>query len=101
METAKKVIEEVGQVTILLNNAGIMPQHPVLKHSEQEIRLIYEINVLSHFWVIFTLILKINILIEFLYLDVSSIFTRNVGEKSRTYCINVSSVNQTKKFFCF
>ena len=41
---------EVGVVTILINNAGIMPQHELLKHSEKEIRLIFEINILAHFW---------------------------------------------------
>lgn len=41
---------DVGIVTILVNNAGIMPQHEMLKHSEKEIRLIFEINILAHFW---------------------------------------------------
>ncbi len=50
LETARKVLTEVGDVTILINNAGIMPQHDMLKHSEQEIRKIFEINVLAHFW---------------------------------------------------
>lgn len=50
LETAKKVESEVGIITILVNNAGIMPQHDLLKHTEKEIRLIFEINVLAHFW---------------------------------------------------
>lgn len=40
----------MGDVTILVNNAGIMPQHELLKHSEKEIRMIFEINVLAHYW---------------------------------------------------
>ena len=28
-----------------------MPCHPLLEHTEQEIRLMYDINVLAHFWV--------------------------------------------------
>lgn len=51
LETANKVLSEVGTVTILINNAGIMPQHEMLKHSEKEIRMIFEINVLAHFWI--------------------------------------------------
>lgn len=50
LEAGKKVQNEVGFVTILINNAGIMPQHEMLKHSEKEIRMIFEINVLAHFW---------------------------------------------------
>ncbi|KAF7286970.1 short-chain dehydrogenase/reductase family 16C member 6-like isoform X1 [Rhynchophorus ferrugineus] len=50
LEVANKVKEEVGDVTILVNNAGIMPTHPLEKHTEQEIRKIMDINVLAHFW---------------------------------------------------
>lgn len=50
IEAGKKVESEVGTVTILINNAGIMPQHELLKHTEKEIRMIFEINVLAHFW---------------------------------------------------
>ncbi|KAG5682538.1 hypothetical protein PVAND_011885 [Polypedilum vanderplanki] len=50
LETGAKVLKEVGDVTILINNAGIMPQHQLLKHTENEIKKIFEINVLAHFW---------------------------------------------------
>lgn len=50
LEAANKVLSDVGVVTILVNNAGIMPQHDMLKHTEKEIRMIFEINVLAHFW---------------------------------------------------
>lgn len=50
LETGSKVIKEVGAVTILVNNAGIMPSHDLLKHTEGEIRKIFEINLVSHFW---------------------------------------------------
>lgn len=50
LETGSKVLKDVGAVTILVNNAGIMPQHELLKHTEIEIRTIFEINVLAHFW---------------------------------------------------
>lgn len=48
---AEKVRKEVGFVSIVVNNAGIMPTHPLLQHTETEIRNLYEINVLAHFWV--------------------------------------------------
>lgn len=51
LETAKKVQNAVGDVTILINNAGIMPCHSFLQHTEAEIREIMDINVMGHFWV--------------------------------------------------
>lgn len=50
LSVAEKVKQEVGDVTILINNAGIMPTHPLEKHTEAEIRKITDINVLAHFW---------------------------------------------------
>ncbi|CAH1121636.1 unnamed protein product [Ceutorhynchus assimilis] len=52
LATAKKVQEMVGEVTILINNAGIMPHHPFLDHTEKEIRKIMDINVMAHFWIL-------------------------------------------------
>ncbi|GFG40855.1 hypothetical protein Cfor_05354, partial [Coptotermes formosanus] len=46
---ANRVKEEVGDVTILVNNAGIMPCHPLLRHTPQEIRKIFDINMLEAF----------------------------------------------------
>ncbi|KAG5682539.1 hypothetical protein PVAND_011886 [Polypedilum vanderplanki] len=57
-EIGKKVLEEVGAVTILVNNAGIMPQHDLLDHTEKVIRRIFDINVLAHFWTIQTFLPK-------------------------------------------
>lgn len=50
METGSQVLKDVGAVTILVNNAGIMPSHDLLKHTEDEIKNIYNINVIAHFW---------------------------------------------------
>jgi len=48
---AKRVKEEIGDVAILVNNAGIMPCHTFLDHTVDEIIQIFNINVLGHFWV--------------------------------------------------
>lgn len=61
MEAARKVKQEVGDVTILINNAGIMPHHQFLDHTEAEIRRIMDINVMAHFWV---RTLPINLLVK-------------------------------------
>ena len=51
-DAAKKTIEEVGEVTLLFNNAGIMPCKPLLSFSASEVRSQFSVNVLSHFWTI-------------------------------------------------
>ena len=51
VEMDQKVKQQVGVVTILVNNAGIMPTHTLLKQTEGEIRKTFEINVMAHFWV--------------------------------------------------
>lgn len=51
LEAAAKVKAEVGDVTVLVNNAGIMPCHPLPGHKSDEIRKIFDVNVLAHFWV--------------------------------------------------
>lgn len=52
IESGNKVLTEVGTVTILIQNAGIMPQHLFLQHTEKEIRSTFDINVLAHFWIL-------------------------------------------------
>ncbi|XP_014486626.1 PREDICTED: 17-beta-hydroxysteroid dehydrogenase 13-like isoform X2 [Dinoponera quadriceps] len=49
-EVAARVKREVGDVTILVNNAGIMSCHAFLDHTADEIKRIFDINVLAHFW---------------------------------------------------
>lgn len=51
LSVAERVKKEIGDVTILVNNAGIMPCHAFLDHTNDEIRKIFDINVLAHFWV--------------------------------------------------
>ena len=51
MELADKVKREIGDVTILVNNAGIMPCNPVLMQTEKEIRLMNDININGNLWV--------------------------------------------------
>ena len=48
---AKKVEEEVGHVTILINNAGILIARTFLNCSDKELAKQVEVNTISHFWV--------------------------------------------------
>ncbi|CAG9759363.1 unnamed protein product [Ceutorhynchus assimilis] len=52
LNVARKVKEDIGDISILINNAGIMPAHPLEEHTEEEIKKIMSINVLAHFWTI-------------------------------------------------
>lgn len=51
-QTAEQVKHEVGNISILINNAGIMPCHPLLQHTEEEIQKIFGINVLANIWLL-------------------------------------------------
>lgn len=50
-ELGEKIKSQVGTVTILVNNAGIMPCKPLEAHDEATIKKIFDINVFAHFWV--------------------------------------------------
>ncbi|XP_034830889.1 epidermal retinol dehydrogenase 2-like [Maniola hyperantus] len=52
MQLKEKVCREVGDVAILVNNAGIMPCKPVLDQTETEIRLMNDININANIWMI-------------------------------------------------
>ncbi|XP_061709311.1 17-beta-hydroxysteroid dehydrogenase 13-like isoform X1 [Cydia pomonella] len=49
---AERVRREVGDVTMLVNNAGIMPCKPLSQHTEKDIRTMMEVNVMAHFWML-------------------------------------------------
>ncbi|EEB15600.1 short-chain dehydrogenase, putative [Pediculus humanus corporis] len=49
-ETAKKVEKQVGKVTILVNNAGIVSGRPLLETPDSLIQKTFDVNVISHFW---------------------------------------------------
>jgi len=49
---AEKNKKQHGFIGVIVNNAGIMPCHPLLQTTETEIRNMFEINVLAHFWII-------------------------------------------------
>ncbi|KAL9970363.1 hypothetical protein ACROYT_G022721 [Oculina patagonica] len=51
-KTAKKVKEEVGEVTLLVNNAGIVTGKKLLDSSDEEILATFDVNSLAHFWTI-------------------------------------------------
>ncbi|XP_013183981.1 17-beta-hydroxysteroid dehydrogenase 13 [Amyelois transitella] len=50
----ERVRREVGDVTMLINNAGIMPCKALRDTSEKEIRALFEVNIIAHFWLLQT-----------------------------------------------
>ncbi|KAF5303530.1 hypothetical protein FQR65_LT08229 [Abscondita terminalis] len=50
LETVEKVKREVGNVSILINNAGILIPRSLLHQNEGEIQRTIDVNVMSHFW---------------------------------------------------
>jgi len=49
-KVAKRVAEEVGEVTMLINNAGIVSGNLFLKTPDHMIQKTFDVNILSHFW---------------------------------------------------
>ncbi|KAM3967718.1 17-beta-hydroxysteroid dehydrogenase 13 isoform 1-T1 [Aphomia sociella] len=50
----EKICREVGDVTMLINNAGIMPCQPLSMTTESAIRGAFEVNIIAHFWLLQT-----------------------------------------------
>ncbi|KAM5443915.1 hypothetical protein MferCBS31731_001161 [Microsporum ferrugineum] len=48
-ETAAEIRADVGDPTIIVNNAGILRTRPLLQGTEAETRLAFEVNALSHY----------------------------------------------------
>jgi all-trans-retinol dehydrogenase (NAD+) len=49
---AEKTMEDVGPVTLLVNNAGSVPGTGVIDIKDSKIVKTFEVYVLAHFWTI-------------------------------------------------
>ena len=47
----KQVQEEVGNVAVLVNNAGIVAGKKVMESEDESIERTFAVNTLAHFWV--------------------------------------------------
>ncbi|KAI9467084.1 retinal short-chain dehydrogenase/reductase [Lactarius psammicola] len=47
---AKKVIEEIGHPTVLVNNAGVVQGKLLLDLSPEDVKQTFGVNTLAHFW---------------------------------------------------
>jgi len=50
--TADKVRQDVGNVTILINNAGIVSGKSILDIPDHMVQKTFEVNTISHFWTV-------------------------------------------------
>uniref|UniRef100_A0A8C8S996 Estradiol 17-beta-dehydrogenase 11 n=1 Tax=Pelusios castaneus TaxID=367368 RepID=A0A8C8S996_9SAUR len=47
---AEKVKKDIGDVNILVNNAGVITAADLLSTQDHEIQKIFEVNILAHYW---------------------------------------------------
>lgn len=50
-ELAKAVEEKWGKVDVLINNAGIVASAPLMDTTDEQIKRMIDVNLVSHFWV--------------------------------------------------
>ncbi len=50
-EVAARVKKEVGSVSVLVNNAGILNVHSIMDAEDEDIEQTFQVNTLAHFWV--------------------------------------------------
>ncbi|KAF8914210.1 retinal short-chain dehydrogenase/reductase [Gymnopilus junonius] len=49
---SKKIIEEIGEPTILINNAGVVQGKLLVDLTPQDVQQTFAVNTLSHFWIL-------------------------------------------------
>ncbi|CAH1283561.1 unnamed protein product [Diabrotica balteata] len=49
---AKKTQEDIGDVSILINNAGVVSGHTLLNTPDHLIKRTFDVNVVAHFWTV-------------------------------------------------
>ncbi|XP_060856830.1 17-beta-hydroxysteroid dehydrogenase 13-like [Metopolophium dirhodum] len=51
-ELAKAVEEKWGKVDVLINNAGIVASAPLMDTTDEQIKRMIDVNLVSHFWMV-------------------------------------------------
>lgn len=88
VEAAKIIKDEIGNVDILINNAGIVCCKPFWDLSEKMIENTYAVNILSHYWVNSVFMHQLdpeNLFPVLLFTDGQSIPSRDDGIESWPY----------------
>lgn len=51
-EVARKIRQQHGDPSILINNAGISGEGPIVEQTKEQLRKIFDINVISHYYTV-------------------------------------------------
>ena len=51
-QVVKAVQRELGDIYMLVNNAGVVPCKPFMELSSQDVRRAVDVNALAHFWTV-------------------------------------------------
>ncbi|XP_025418301.1 retinol dehydrogenase 10-like isoform X2 [Sipha flava] len=51
-ELARTVEEKWGKVDVLINNAGIVASAPLMENTDEQIKRMIDVNLVSHFWMV-------------------------------------------------
>lgn len=84
-EMASSVAADVGHVTILVNNAGIVSGTRILDIPDEKVIKTFEVNAISHFWVGCVSIRLAIIVPLHSCLDGESVFAGNDRTTARTH----------------
>ncbi|KIM91192.1 hypothetical protein PILCRDRAFT_168122 [Piloderma croceum F 1598] len=49
---SKKIVEEIGHPTVLINNAGVVQGKLILDLKPEDVKQTFEVNTLAHFWIL-------------------------------------------------
>lgn len=49
---ARQIRAQVGEVTVLINNAGVARGKTILDSSEKDVRFTFDVNTLAHYWLV-------------------------------------------------
>jgi len=49
---SKKIIEEIGHPTVLVNNAGVVQGKLIVELNPEDVKQTFEVNTLAHFWIL-------------------------------------------------
>ena len=50
--TAEQLREDIGDPTILINNAGVASSKDLFEETDEEIEQTFHVNILAHFWIV-------------------------------------------------
>jgi len=82
----EQVKNEVGDITILVNNAGIVSGTPLLETSDGKILKTFQVNVFSHFWTIKAFLPKMIEMKKGHIVNVASLAGHSGTNKLVDYC---------------